>query len=406
MGDGSKYLEGNYSISNPFTAVGEMFEDLKQAQELENLEDNMTAYMQYLKDMREEHHYLVDGAILRCTNCTMEPQTPLKEVFEAPEGSNEVILKVTQNSTAKNGAEQCFATIKDSKKFYNVVPFGNCLNPPDREKEKKALELAEQSEELRKLGTCRYMMELNDEWDNMIADNGYEKVPEEDGKPLETITMESILFCRHGGFIYPVNSGYIMTENGLALPDPSDPQAVKEYMWKFFINAGFSEYAVAGILGNVYVETGGTFDPTIISKAGYYGLFQWGGNRKQELIDRGIEWAKQNGWAEHDWENGWKQIEIQCQFALDEYNHETESNEGWFANKLDVNGTIVIGTQENFENAQSTTEAALIWALSFERCIVDESKYKGEDGNTYYTQLQGQNERVDEAEKCLIQYGE
>ncbi len=273
MGDGSKYLEGNYSISNPFTAVGEMFEDLKQAQELENLEDNMTAYMQYLKDMRKEHHYLVDGAILRCTNCTMEPQTPLKEVFEAPEGSNEVILKVTQNSTAKNGAEQCFATIKDSKKFYNVVPFGNCLNPPDREKEKKALELAEQSEELRKLGTCRYMMELNDEWDNMIADNGYEKVPGEDGKPLETITMESILFCRHGGFIYPVNSGYIMTENGLALPDPSDPQAVKEYMWKFFINAGFSEYAVAGILGNVYVETGGTFDPTIISKAGYYGLF-------------------------------------------------------------------------------------------------------------------------------------
>ncbi len=66
----------------------------------------------------------------------------------------------------------------------------------------------------------------------------------------------------------------------------------------------------------------------------------------------------------------------------------------------------MIGTQENFENAQSTTEAALIWALSFERCIVDESKYKGEDGNTSYTQLQGQNERVDEAEKCLIQYGE
>ena len=49
-----------------------------------------------------------------------------------------------------------------------VEPFGNCMNPPDREKEKKALELAEQSEELRKLGTCRYMMELNDKWDNMI----------------------------------------------------------------------------------------------------------------------------------------------------------------------------------------------------------------------------------------------
>lgn len=211
--DESKYLEGNYSANNPFKAVKEWWEDTKQAQELENAEEYFEAYMQYLKDKKDEHHYLVDGSVLTCTRCTMKPQTPIDKEFTAPEGSNEVILKVTMQDRYKNAAEQLFATIKDSKKFDNIEPFGNCLNPPDRDDERKALELAGESEELRKLGTCRYLMQLNDEWENLISDVGYQEVTGLDNISLEEITMESILFCKHGGFIYPIDSGYITSEN-------------------------------------------------------------------------------------------------------------------------------------------------------------------------------------------------
>lgn len=242
--DESKYLEGNYSANNPFKAVKEWWEDTKQAQELQNAEEYFEAYMQYLKDKKDEHHYLVDGSVLTCIRCTVKPQTPLDKEFTAPEGSNEVILKVTMQDRYKNAAEQLFATIKDSKKFDNIEPFGNCLNPPDRDDERKALELAGESEELRKLGTCRYLMQLNDEWENLISDVGYQEVTGLDNISLEEITMESILFCKHGGFIYPIDSGYIQTdvvveeeseeEQILEEFDSSDLKAVKKYMWNYF----------------------------------------------------------------------------------------------------------------------------------------------------------------------------
>lgn len=209
MADGTKYLEGNYSTSNPFAAITEWAEDLKQAQELDKAEAYMEDYMQKRKKQSSEHHYLVDGAVLTCTCCTIKPQKPNRKSFTAPADCKEVLLKTTQNSTAKNSEEQCFATIKDCKKFENIKPFGNCKNPPDREKEKKAIMLAEESAELLKLGTCRYLMELNDEWENILSNHGYEELTGSGGELQEIITMESILFCKHGGFIYPIDPGYI-----------------------------------------------------------------------------------------------------------------------------------------------------------------------------------------------------
>ncbi|MBO5055726.1 MAG: hypothetical protein J6C64_05140 [Lachnospiraceae bacterium] len=210
--DNLKYLEENYCEGNAFIGLSEWWKDLKQAKELDKAENYLEIYMEYLKDKRTEHHYLVDGAILTCTRCTLDVQKLNDKEFTAPEGSNETILKVTKNTKYLNGAEQYFATIKDCGKFENIEPFGNCLNPPDREEERKAIILASESVELRKLGTCRYLMKLNDEWENLISDTGYQEVTGFDGVTLEEITMESILFCRHGGFIYPVNPGYIMSE--------------------------------------------------------------------------------------------------------------------------------------------------------------------------------------------------
>ncbi len=230
MSDEKKYMEGNYS-SNIFTAIGEWWEDVKQANEIANTVTYFEEYMAYLKEKEEEHHYLVDGAILTCTKCKGEPDEFNGQSFCVPEGITERVLKVTQNSTAINGAGQSFATLNDSKKNVNIFSFGNCQNPPDRDKEREALMYASENEELRKLGTCQYLMDLNDKWENIISDVGYEKVTGVDGQLLETVTMEAILFCKHGGLIYPKSSGYIKTDGVMEVDEPEEELGeMKEYI--------------------------------------------------------------------------------------------------------------------------------------------------------------------------------
>ena len=211
MNDIKKYMEGNYSSDFP-TAVSERLEDIQEASKLVIEAEILETYMACLKKRAEEHHYLVDGAILTCTKCKEEPDEFNGESFCVPEGISKRKLVVTHNSTAINGAGQCFATVDDSEMGDNIFSFGNCKNPPDRDKEREALLDASKSEESRKLGTCHYLMDLNDQWENIISDTGYKKVTGEDGELLETITMEAILFCKHGGFIYPKHSGYIETD--------------------------------------------------------------------------------------------------------------------------------------------------------------------------------------------------
>lgn len=393
--DESKYLEGNYSANNPFKAVKEWWEDTKQAQELQNAEEYFEAYMQYLKDKKDEHHYLVDGSVLTCTRCTVKPQTPLDKEFTAPEGSNEVILKVTMQDRYKNAAEQLFATIKDSKKFDNIEPFGNCLNPPDRDDERKALELAGESEELRKLGTCRYLMQLNDEWENLISDVGYQEVTGLDNISLEEITMESILFCKHGGFIYPIDSGYIQTdvvveeeekesEKKYVLNEPviSDPQAVKEYMWNFFCDKGLSEVTVAGILGNVKRECEFDLQWAAQINPNRFGLFQWSSNTNEARRAAFDKWAESEN-------RDVNLISTQCEYAYIEM-----TTGGMFTIILDANDnnpSDLICNYETLINADTPEEAARIFATSFERCYV--SYREGDNGQMHYSDIQHSYDR-------------
>ena len=104
-----------------------------------------------------------------------------------------------------------FATVDDAKIFDNIEPFGNCKNPPDRIAEKQIMELAGTSEAIRQLGNCRYLMKLNTSWENLISDKGYQEITGLDNCSAEEITMEAVLFCKHGGFIYPIDPGYVAT---------------------------------------------------------------------------------------------------------------------------------------------------------------------------------------------------
>lgn len=225
--DNHKYLEGNYS-DNAYEAYLQQLEDSQQAHELSIAEEYMKAYLQGLKSQRKEHHYLVDGAILTCTHCTMEPKTPFSKTFTAPAGSDQVILKVTSHTSYKNDAGQIFATTKDCSKD-NISAFGNCKNPPDREEEKKAIEIAEKSDELLQLGNCRYLRKLNRCWENLISDKDYQEITLMNHMVYKEITMESILFCQHGGFIYPIDPGYIASEVDETELTPEEKEFAKKY---------------------------------------------------------------------------------------------------------------------------------------------------------------------------------
>ncbi len=247
--DKSKYMEGNYS-KDPFKAELEYRDDLIQAEQLQMEENYWKSYLNAAEKLRKEHHYLVDGAVLRCSKSTTNPiiitqskgqllkyeectddmlvgeavvleDPDNMECFRAPEGKSEVRLKVLQNTAAINGAGQYFATVKDTKKGgigyyfdhdtddYNIRFFGNCKNAPDRDDECKAIITAAESKELRNIGTCPYLMKLNDEWENFVSDVNYEEVTTLDGELSELITMEAVLFCKHGGFITPITSGQV-----------------------------------------------------------------------------------------------------------------------------------------------------------------------------------------------------
>ncbi len=58
----------------------------------------------------------------------------------------------------------------------------------------------------------------------------------------------------------------------------------------------------------------------------------------------------------------------------------------------------MVGTRENFENAKSATEAALIWGISYERAL-DLEKKTIINGNTVYLYLQEKEVRVQKAEE-------
>ncbi len=55
-----------------------------------------------------------------------------------------------------------------------------------------------------------------------------------------------------------------------------------EKIWNFFIQNGFNDAQTAGILGNGMAESGN--QPTRASNSSYFGLFQWGGGRKDALF--------------------------------------------------------------------------------------------------------------------------
>lgn len=145
-------------------------------------------------------------------------------------------------------------------------------------------------------------------------------------------------------------------------PVPADIEANAKIVWDFLISKGMTEPQAAGVLGNIQVESGGTFDPRIveygylnsrgeISRAGEpsslddnippdqpslrdgrmrgqpgYGLVQWTDARKHALDDFATERGEGPGtlplqleFLWHELETGYKKKVLNPILATDSY---------------------------------------------------------------------------------------
>lgn len=70
-------------------------------------------------------------------------------------------------------------------------------------------------------------------------------------------------------------------------------------VFTFLLSEGFTPEAASGVIGNIAVES--TFDPSIVSSSGYYGLFQWNTSSGGGYWWHDIEaWMTSNG---YDWDS-------------------------------------------------------------------------------------------------------
>jgi len=177
--------------------------------------------------------YLVNGAVLSCTKAKWG-------TFGLSDGKSVILnklmvgkptefLRVLENPVHTNGLRH--ATVADTKQGWNIMPFPcNCRESATAEQEEA---IKANMIDCQNHGVCKYLMELEEEWENINFNVPYAKFPDAkmismyenvqatevlDDLPSqqkEGITMTSVLFCKHGGFIYPLTSGQTILLPGI-----------------------------------------------------------------------------------------------------------------------------------------------------------------------------------------------
>ena len=143
-----------------------------------------------------------------------------------------------------------------------------------------------------------------------------------------------------------------------------------EKIWNFFVEHGFSDAQTAGILGNIKAES--DFSLTASDSGNYWGLFQWGGGRKDALFQKisaaGLlvytnpsYWRSSQTIPSADAE---KLLLVELNFAL------SEQDMHW---------------QQELKSTQNPEEAAEIFLVLFERAVGGSSPVK------YYRPFSGIN---------------
>lgn len=258
MGNWEKYLEGNYDENgNLIARYKQRKDDEQQAREVAEQVEKMYNYYIKRADIKK---YLVDGAELRCNQATLEPfkmsdGTEIKLDFDketeaGSEDSDKKLImdkrhtKLHVTNTQATDNELPHATILDCEqgKGKNIEAFEcNCKLMDDREEEYQNIK---DDPECSKTGVCKYLMKLSDQWENLPINGKYETVEVQNPKngtgkvTVEWISMTSMLFCKHGGLITPVDSGQVEEKRN------KDVRILKLYLSTGDINEQMAEEAL------------------------------------------------------------------------------------------------------------------------------------------------------------------
>ncbi len=165
------------------------------------------------------YEYLVNSAVLTCEQSTNETQNikVRDKVLDfsvmdngimaggVPVDKDKVLgnLIVTQTKRAEIRGEK-HATTVDYCVERNIPSFGNCKNIKYNDSEKERM--LEGAIKDKTHGNCKYLIKIMNEWE----DEDLQKLPlqfDTRAGMKNGLTMTSMLFCAHGGWIYPVTSG-------------------------------------------------------------------------------------------------------------------------------------------------------------------------------------------------------
>ena len=172
MGDYKKYLEEDYDgdEQEKRDQKSEDIQDAKEAeQKIKNKQQRILDEADTQNIMKE---YLVHGARLRCTKGMLnqykvDDQTTITLNKSSAEVENErlySILDVKENPMSLKDY-LWYATVKDTIKGQNIIPFRcNCVEKPNRLAEIERIK--ENIDDCKENGVCKYLMNLNEEWDN------------------------------------------------------------------------------------------------------------------------------------------------------------------------------------------------------------------------------------------------
>lgn len=153
---------------------------------------------------------------------------------------------------------------------------------------------------------------------------------------------------------------------------PIEGDSIQEKVWSAVVNAGYSEEAAAGVLGNIEAESG--YDPTLIeygSEVGF-GLCQWSFGRRTNLE----AYANSKGVSPSD-------IDTQIEFLIGEITPGGGANGYATYQLLNYNGY----SPDDWINATTPEDAAIAFCWSFERPGIPRMDVRTEAARRYYEQF-------------------
>ena len=280
-----------------------------------------------------ESEYLVAGALLTCSQATNEtihipdPDAVVETlyVYEGSEGKTENPLLNVAN-LANDGSAR-YATVSDTKRGINIIPFRNCrLTNIGKDGDI----VLQNSKKCQKYGTCYALMDLCDEWVNVQP--GAEYGTADDAKK-NCINILSHLCCYQGGMIFPLDTGQGELEDEIESESVSKEDIISEnrylteeemqtnarYIYDYLSDAGWSHNAICGVFGNMQYES--NFSPGTWLRhkenSAAFGISQW------NPADKYFEWAEKAGLDPYD-------IDVQLSRILLEVEHDQIKHwQGW-----------------------------------------------------------------------------